>query len=154
MLPARPLRATARWHEAPLLPGVARLIAHLKVHGVTLALATSTPRRTLERKLSTKQSIADAFLPHLSICGDEVDNGKPAPDCFVQLASRLGQPPAACLVIEDAPAGVAAAVAAGMRVVAVPSMLQKGGKPSEQVRGGVRWLCVTRGLSAGSRSVG
>lgn len=63
-------------------------------------------------------------------CGDEVANGKPAPDCFTQLAARLGLDPADCLVIEDAPAGVAAATAAGMRVVAVPSMLQKGGKPS------------------------
>ncbi len=59
-------------------------------------------------------------------------NGKPAPDCFVQLAERMGLDPADCLVIEDAPTGVVAATAAGMRVVAVPSMLQKGGKPSAQ----------------------
>lgn len=58
-------------------------------------------------------------------------NGKPAPDCFMAVAHRLGLPPSACLVIEDAPAGVAAATAAGMRVVAVPSILQKGGQPSD-----------------------
>ncbi len=60
-----------------------------------------------------------------------LQNGKPAPDCFTAVAQRLGLPPSACLVIEDAPAGVAAATAAGMRVVAVPSILQKGGRPSD-----------------------
>lgn len=66
--------------------------------------------------------------PHLT----KQQNGKPAPDCFTKVAQRLGLPPSACLVIEDAPAGVTAAVAAGMRVVAVPSILQKGGRPSDQ----------------------
>lgn len=70
-------------------------------------------------------------------------NGKPAPDCFVHLAERMGIDPADCLVIEDAPAGVAAATAAGMRVVAVPSMLQKGGKPSAQ------YPAPTTGAAAG-----
>lgn len=51
---------------------MARLIAHLKLHGIALALATSTPRSTLERKLSTKAAVRQAFLPHLCVCGDEV----------------------------------------------------------------------------------
>ena len=111
------------------MPGVARLVAHLELHGITLALAT-TPRDTLDRKLSTKAAMRAAFVH--SCCGDEVDKGKPAPDCFLQLAERLGVPPSQCLVVEDAPAGVTAAAAAGMRVVAVPSMLQQhGGKPSQ-----------------------
>lgn len=156
----------------PLAQGVARLIAHLSMHSIPLALATSTPRATLERKLSSKDAMRAAFQPHLCVCGDDVQvqtsgaaclhcnvlacsvagplvrratghnqhwepdhraplqNGKPAPDCFTAVAKRLGLPPSACLVIEDAPAGVAAATAAGMRVVAVPSILQKGGRPS------------------------
>lgn len=137
------------------------------MHSIPLALATSTPRATLERKLSSKDAMRAAFRPHLCVCGDEVQvragtyaagwphmgyggfgcpshcsppppdrdgplqNGKPAPDCFMAVAQRLGLPPSACLVIEDAPAGVAAATAAGMRVVAVPSILQKGGQPSD-----------------------
>ena len=112
------------------MPGVARLVAHLELHGITLALATSTPRDTLNRKLRTKDAMRAAFVH--SCCGDEVANGKPAPDCFLHLAERLGVPPSQCLVVEDAPAGVTAAAAAGMRVVAVPSMLQQqGGKPSQ-----------------------
>lgn len=117
-----------RWHEAPLLPGVARLVAHLQQHGVPLALATSTPRATLNRKLHQRADMQAAFK--VACCGDEVVNGKPAPDCFLQLAQRLGLPPTECLVIEDSPAGVAAATAAGMRVVAVPSMLSNG-KPCD-----------------------
>ena len=38
-------------------------------------------------------------------CGDDVENGKPAPDCFLRIAKELGTAPEDCLVIEDAPAG-------------------------------------------------
>ena len=38
-------------------------------------------------------------------CGDDVENGKPAPDCFLSIAKELGTAPENCLVIEDAPAG-------------------------------------------------
>lgn len=55
-------------------------------------------------------------------CGDEVENGKPAPDCFRATALKMGVAPEQCLVIEDAPTGVQAATAAGMRVVVVPSL--------------------------------
>ena len=53
------------------------------------------------------------------VSGDEPIRGKPAPDIFLLAAERLGLRPAECLVIEDSPAGVAAAHVAGMRVVAV-----------------------------------
>jgi pseudouridine-5'-monophosphatase len=54
--------------------------------------------------------------------GDDprVRRGKPAPDIFLVAADDLGAAPADCVVLEDAPAGVAAARAAGMQVVAVP----------------------------------
>lgn len=54
------------------------------------------------------------------ISGDDVKNGKPAPDPYLMAAEKLGLKPAECLVIEDSIVGVAAAVAAGMRVVAWP----------------------------------
>jgi len=62
-------------------------------------------------------------------CGDEVENGKPAPDCFHATAAKIGVAPEDCLVIEDAPAGVQAAIAAGMRVVVVPSIRDKDAYP-------------------------
>lgn len=52
-------------------------------------------------------------LPAVQVYGSDVQHAKPAPDCFALAASRLGVAPSECLVVEDAPAGVRAAVAAG-----------------------------------------
>jgi len=65
--------------------------------------------------------------------GDEVTNGKPAPDIFLLAAKRLGADPATCLVVEDTPLGVQAAKAAGMLAVAVPSVWGGGGGWKEGV---------------------
>ncbi len=53
------------------------------------------------------------------VAGDEVTNGKPAPDMFLLAAERLGVPPERCIVIEDSPPGVQAGVAAGMHTIGV-----------------------------------
>lgn len=113
-----------RWHEAGLLPGAARLVSHLRAAGVGIALATSTSRATLQRKLSSKPSLRNVF--HAVCCGDDeaVGLGKPAPDCFLHVAQRMGVAPEDCLVVEDAACGVQAAEAAGMRVVMVPSLVR------------------------------
>ncbi len=58
-----------------------------------------------------------------SHCVLQVVKGKPAPECFLRAAQGMGVAPTACLVIEDSPSGVEAAIAAGMRVVAVPSVV-------------------------------
>ena len=59
----------------------------------------------------------------------QVTHGKPAPDAFLAAAEKLGAAPADCLVFEDAPSGVEAAVAAGMRVVVVPSLVDTSDYP-------------------------
>lgn len=112
----------SRWHGCRLLPGVMRLLQHLQTHHPTLPLAivTSTPLATFNAKMTTHASLKHAFS--VVVTGDAVAAGKPAPDGFLQAADRLGVPPAACLVVEDALTGVEAALAAGMRVVAVPSV--------------------------------
>lgn len=69
-------------------------------------------------------SLAEAGLAGLfdvEVTGDDVTRGKPAPDLFLKAAEGLGVYPAYCVVFEDAPAGVAAAVNAGMRAVAIPN---------------------------------
>jgi len=55
------------------------------------------------------------------ICAEDYENGKPAPDPFLVAAQRIGVAPADCLVFEDSPTGIAAAKAAGMMYVFVPS---------------------------------
>ncbi|MDQ6437900.1 HAD-IA family hydrolase [Mesorhizobium sp. LHD-90] len=79
------------------------------------AIVTSAPRQLAIRRLEA----AGIPLPPLMVAGEDVTNGKPAPDCFLLAASRLGQQPHDCLVFEDAPAGIRAAEAAGTRVVVV-----------------------------------
>ena len=63
---------------------------------------------------------------HALACGDEVADGKPAPDIFLLAAARLNVAPEACLALEDSVAGCMAAAAAGMRVVVVPTELTHG----------------------------
>ncbi len=61
--------------------------------------------------------------------GDEVRHGKPDPEVFLIAARKLELPPQQCVVIEDAPQGVAAGIAAGAKVVAVTST-----KPAEELQ--------------------
>ena len=58
-------------------------------------------------------------VPEIMVCGDEVAQGKPDPEGYLTAAKLLGAAPAACVVVEDAPAGVQAALAAGMRVIGI-----------------------------------
>jgi HAD superfamily hydrolase (TIGR01509 family) len=88
----------------------------LRERGVPLAVASSSPRERLQRTLG-HVGLLDAF--DVTVAGDEVAHGKPAPDMFLAAAERLGVDPADCIVIEDSPPGIAAAIAAGMATIAV-----------------------------------
>jgi len=116
-----------RWERARALPGAARLVDHFHSHGVPLALASSSPMQSIRTKLSFQAGWKDFFS--VVVAGDQVKNGKPAPDIFLEAARQLNADPAKCLVIEDAPAGVIAGKAAGMQVVAVPSLPLKRDRP-------------------------
>ncbi|MAH17550.1 MAG: hypothetical protein CL960_03530 [Euryarchaeota archaeon] len=105
----------ARGRLAPL-PGIASLVAALRRDGWRLAIGTSTPRENLELVLA-EMPFSDAFAA--AACGDEVPHGKPAPDVFLRAAELLGLPPERCVVVEDAPDGVAAAHAGGFACLAV-----------------------------------
>ncbi|MGW0508584.1 HAD family hydrolase [Streptomyces olivaceoviridis] len=110
----------------PLMPGASRLLGELHLHGVPTALVSASHRRIIDRVLSV-------LGPHhfsLSIAGDEVSRTKPFPDPYLLAAAGLGADPARCAVIEDTATGVAAAEAAGCRVVAVPSVAPIG--PAER----------------------
>ena len=79
------------------------------------ALVTSAPRALALRRIEA----AGLPMPPLLVTADEVTNGKPAPDCFLMAAEKLGVSPQDCLVWEDAPAGIAAAKAAGMACIVI-----------------------------------
>jgi sugar-phosphatase len=93
-------------------PGAADVLA-LPV----VAIATSGTQSLARARLAA----AGLPLPGVLVGADEVAAGKPAPDPYLLAAERLGVDPARCLVLEDAPAGIAAGRAAGMTVWAVTS---------------------------------
>lgn len=100
--------------RVPLMPGCRRLLERLRNAGFALGVATSGPPENLELVLS-EGLIASYFDAEVN--GFEIAVGKPAPDCFLLAAARLAVPPESCVVVEDAPVGIQAAVAAGMRAI-------------------------------------
>lgn len=84
--------------------------------GLAMAVASTSPRNRLDVSLRST-GLADFFS--VSVAGDEVAVVKPAPDLFLRAAELLGVAPETCTAVEDSPVGIAAAKAAGMRVVAV-----------------------------------
>lgn len=102
-----------------LLPGVDRLVRHLHAAGVPIAVATSSPGDLLAAKSSRHGPFFALF--GAVVHADMVAAGKPAPDLFLEAARRLGVPAAGCVAVEDAPAGVVSAKAAGMVAVALPN---------------------------------
>jgi HAD superfamily hydrolase (TIGR01509 family) len=88
----------------------------LAAHGLAVAVASSSPRSRLDRTLA-RAGLADAFA--VTVAGDEIADGKPAPDMFLAAAARLGVEPARCAAIEDSAPGVAAGLAAGMTTVGI-----------------------------------
>ena len=104
-------------------PGIVDLLDWLVARGIPRAVATSTRRPLAMRKLA-----AAGLLPYFAAVATSSDVAapKPAPDVYLLAASKLGVAPARCLVLEDSPTGVRAALAAGMTPVQVPDMLVPG----------------------------
>ncbi|MGH7964779.1 MAG: HAD family hydrolase [Candidatus Binatia bacterium] len=105
------------------MPGLFLLLAEIDQRGLRKAIASSGARRYVDAVLEAI-NLTGRF-PTI-ITGDDVSNGKPAPDVFLAAARALHTDPQHCLVLEDAPAGVQAAKAAGMPCVAVPNLHTQG----------------------------
>lgn len=102
---------------APKKPGLDGLLMLLETWQIPKAVATSSERRRAVSQLE-KTGLYNRF--NAVVAGDEVANGKPAPDIFLLAAQRLGIAASACLVLEDSEPGVIAARRAGMLVYLVP----------------------------------
>ena len=100
----------------PLVDGAAEAVRTL-VTRWPLAIASSSPRLLIDRVL--KSSDLGALI-RISVSSEEVERGKPAPDVYWRAADRLGVTPEACVAIEDSRNGVRSALAADMRVIAIP----------------------------------
>ena len=95
-------------------PGVRALIAEAQRRGLPIAVASSSLREWVNLKLSVI-GLTDAFP--IALGGDDIENGKPAPDIYVKAARLIGLEATDCIAIEDSPIGLAAASASGAYTV-------------------------------------
>jgi len=111
-------RMLARYgEEPPLIPGAADAVRRC-AERLPLAVASSSNPELIEVVLRAA-GLRELFRAVVS--SQEVARGKPAPDVYLEAASRLGVAPAACAAVEDSHNGIRSAKAAGMRVIALPN---------------------------------
>jgi HAD superfamily hydrolase (TIGR01509 family) len=103
--------------ELPLLPGAVAAVRRAAA-AFPLGLASSSNRAIFEEVLELA-GIAECF--RATVSSEEVPQGKPAPDVYLEAAARLGVAPDRCTAVEDSHAGIRSAKSAGMRVVAIPN---------------------------------
>jgi len=118
----------------PLKTGLLVMLDKLKSLGVPIAVATSADSKRAQWKL-TRAGILDRF--NITACGEEVKQGKPAPDIFLLAAKRLGVEPEHCIGFEDSPAGLA-----GLASAEIPSVFIKDlAEPSAETLATVWYRC-------------
>ncbi len=112
------------WRElkagTPALPGAAEIVQTLKRRSIPVAVASNSPAHFVEAAL-TSAGLHDLF--EIIVSADDVEHGKPAPDLYLTACARLLATPQRSVAFEDSGTGVASARAAGMFVIAVPSVL-------------------------------
>ena len=109
-------RAMLAEYGIELLPGNRAWLERLQAEGWRQAIASAAPRANIEAILGVLE--LDGIFDTI-VAAEDVLRGKPDPQVFLLAAERLGVPPAQCIVVEDAPAGVEAAQRAGMRSIGV-----------------------------------
>ena len=108
-------REAADTEGVRVMPGAAELVA--SIPNGRWGVVTSGTRHLATSRLG----LANIPIPVVLISADDVVEGKPNPEPYLKGAQRLGVDPSECVVIEDAPAGILAAHAGGMKVIALAS---------------------------------
>ncbi|MDD5600813.1 MAG: HAD family phosphatase [Actinomycetota bacterium] len=110
----------------PFKKGLIDLLEYLKKIKLKVALATSTGKERAEFLLNAS-GIKKYF--DVIICGDEIENGKPHPDIFLETCKKMGFQPENCIVLEDSENGIKGAYRAGMLPIMIPDMI----KPAKDI---------------------
>jgi beta-phosphoglucomutase len=108
--------------QVTLLPGMKSFLEQVLSAQIPHIIASSTPVENLEMFLDS--TVLGNYFEHY-LSAEQVAHGKPAPDIFIAAAHHLGFEPHECVVFEDAPAGIAAAKAAGCFIVALQTTHSK-----------------------------
>lgn len=109
------------------MPYLEELLDYLKENNYKIAVASSSDLDHIKNNL--EKTGVNHYIDVIA-SGEEVENGKPAPDVFLLAAERLNISPENCLVLEDSKFGIQAAHSANMRVIMVPDSI----KPDEEIK--------------------
>lgn len=126
-LAAERYRLRVEAEPVPLKPGVEGLLEYLLTRDLPRAVVTSTHSALARHKLKLA-GVLEAFSFVLG--GDQVAQGKPAPEGYLRACAQFGAGPERCLALEDSENGVRAALAAGLTVVQIPDLKA----PSDELR--------------------
>lgn len=105
----------------PLKPGVKELLKYAKEHGLAVAVATSSSSEYAVKELENA-GIWKYFDG--GVFGNMIEHAKPDPEIYLKACDCIGMKPSECFALEDAPAGIRSAHAAGLKVIAVPDLVQ------------------------------
>jgi HAD superfamily hydrolase (TIGR01509 family) len=105
-----------------LRPGVRALIAEAEARNVRLAIATTTTRANVEALIETNLGVGAMGRFAAVVCAEDAPRKKPAPDVYLEALRRLDLSAAGAVAVEDSRNGVLSARAAGLQVIATPSL--------------------------------
>jgi HAD superfamily hydrolase (TIGR01509 family) len=103
----------------PIKEGLHELLQYCKDHQIRCVVATSSTRDRVD-KILEQAGITDYFYD--SVCGNEVERGKPNPDIFLKAAEKCGTAPENCVVLEDSESGIEAGYRANIPTICIPDM--------------------------------
>ena len=131
--------AYVRNHGVPIKAGLLEVLERLRKSGLTLAVATSS-RRAIAEEYLINANVLKYF--DITVCGDEVSQGKPHPEIFLHAARALNCQPGQCFMIEDSENGLLSAIRAGGQAILIEDIKP----PAPEVKAGA--LMAYRGMHA------